>query len=135
MNKGLAGAPAAVLAAARDTATNPGVLEAFALVIIADGEGPAYPGLPGAKVNDEAARKDARAIERAAAELRRIAPDAGSYVSESNFFNAEWRRAYWGEHYARLRVIKDRYDPSGLFFVHHGVGSEDWSPDGFAPLR
>ena len=48
MNKGLAGAPATVLAAARDTATNPAVLEAFALVIIADGEGPAYPGQPGA---------------------------------------------------------------------------------------
>jgi hypothetical protein len=24
------------------------------------------------------------------------------------------------------------YDPDGLFFVHHGVGSEEWSPDGFA---
>jgi hypothetical protein len=30
-----------------------------------------------------------------------------------------------------LRAVKDRYDPEGLFFVHHGVGSEDWSPDGF----
>ncbi len=135
MNKGLAGAPATVLAAARDTATNPAVLEAFALVIIADGEGPAYPGQPGAAVNREAARRDARAIDRATAELRRIAPGAGSYVSESNYFNAEWRRAYWGGHYARLRAIKDRYDPGGLFFVHHGVGSEDWSPDGFTQLR
>jgi FAD/FMN-containing dehydrogenase len=135
MNKGLAGAPATVLAAARDTATNPAVLEAFALVIIADGEGPAYPGQPGAGVNREAARKDARAIARATAELRRIAPGAGSYVSESNYFNVDWRRAYWGEHYARLRTIKDRYDPGGLFFVHHGVGSEDWSPDGFTQLR
>jgi len=135
MNKGLAGAPATVLAAARDTATNPAVLEAFALVIIADGEGPAYPGQPGAGVNREAARKDARAIARATAELRRIAPGAGSYVSESNYFNVDWRRAYWGEHYARLRTIKDSYDPGGLFFVHHGVGSEDWSPDGFTQLR
>ncbi|HYM27723.1 MAG TPA: FAD-binding oxidoreductase, partial [Steroidobacteraceae bacterium] len=135
MNKGLAGAPAPALAAARDTATNPAVLEAFALVIIADGEGPAYPGLPRAAVNRELARKDARAIDRATAELRRLAPGAGSYVSESNYFNAAWQRAYWGEHYARLRAIKDRYDPGGLFFVHHGVGSEDWSPDGFTQLR
>jgi len=135
MNKGLAGAPAAALAAARDTATNPAVLAAFALVIIADGEGPAYPGLPGAAVNREAARKDARAIDRAAAELRRIAPAAGSYVSESNYFNAGWQRAYWGEHYARLRAIKHHYDPGGLFFAYHGVGSEDWSADGFTQLR
>jgi hypothetical protein len=30
--------------------------------------------------------------------------------------------------------VKDRYDPDGLFFVHHGVGSEDWSADGFTRL-
>ena len=23
------------------------------------------------------------------------------------------------------------WDPDGLFFVHHGVGSEEWSADGF----
>jgi hypothetical protein len=26
---------------------------------------------------------------------------------------------------------KEKYDPDGLLFVHHGVGSEEWSPDGF----
>src|SRR6185369_14568015 len=46
-NKGLAGASAADLAAARDTAMNPSVLEAFALAIMA-GDGPAaFPGMPG----------------------------------------------------------------------------------------
>ena len=134
-NKGLAGASSEAIATARDTATNPAVLEAFALVIIADGEGPAYPGLPEASVNREAAQQDARAIDRAAAELRRIAPGAGSYVSESNYFNDSWQRAYWGEHYAKLRSVKRTVDPAGLFFVHHGVGSEDWSADGFTQLR
>jgi FAD/FMN-containing dehydrogenase len=33
--------------------------------------------------------------------------------------------------YQRLLEIKRRYDPDGLFTVHHGVGSEDWSADGF----
>jgi hypothetical protein len=28
----------------------------------------------------------------------------------------------------------NKYDPDGLFFVHHGVGSEDWSADGFEKL-
>ena len=32
----------------------------------------------------------------------------------------------------RLAEVKRKYDPTGLFFVHHGVGSEDWSADGFA---
>jgi hypothetical protein len=41
------------------------------------------------------------------------------------------RRAFWGPNYARLLAVKDAYDPDGLFVVHHGVGSERWSPDGF----
>jgi len=133
-NKGLAGAPAEALAAANNTATNPSLCDAFALAIVADGEGPAYPCLPHRSMDVAAAESDARAIERAAAELRAIAPAAGSYVSESNYFNASWREAFWGANYARLRAVKNRYDPDGLFFVHHGVGSEDWSPDGFTRL-
>jgi FAD/FMN-containing dehydrogenase len=131
INKGLAGAPPEAIAAARDTATNPAVTEAFALAIIADGGAPAYPGMPGAAVDLDAARKNARAVDQAAAELRKVVPNAGSYVSESNYFNLSWREAYWGENYPRLRAVKAKYDPDGLFFVHHGVGSEDWSADGF----
>jgi FAD/FMN-containing dehydrogenase len=133
-NKGLAGAPPEAIAAALDTATNPAVTEAFALAIIADGEGAAYPGLARPAMDLAAAHEDAHAIDRATAELRRIAPGAGSYVSESNYFNAQWSRAFWGKHYQRLRAIKAKYDPDGLFFVHHGVGSEDWSADGFTRL-
>jgi FAD/FMN-containing dehydrogenase len=134
LNKGLAGATPEARAAARDTATHPAVLDAFALAIIADGEGPAYPGMPRPPLDLRAAHADARNIDRSAAELRKLVPDAGSYVSESNYFNASWKRAYWGDHYPRLRAIKRRYDPEGLFFVHHGVGSEEWSPDGFTRL-
>jgi hypothetical protein len=134
-NKGLGGAPEAARKDVLDTAMNPGAIDAFALAIIADGEGPAYPGFTGTPVNDDGARKDARNIELAAAELRRIAPDAGSYVSESNYFNQSWQDAYWGSHYSRLRAVKANYDRDGLFFVHHGVGSEDWSADGFTRTR
>ncbi|HEY6578777.1 MAG TPA: FAD-dependent oxidoreductase, partial [Rhizomicrobium sp.] len=56
-NKGLAGAPADATAAVRDTATNPAVCDAFCLVIIADGEAPAYPGMPGAKIDQDASGK------------------------------------------------------------------------------
>jgi hypothetical protein len=130
-NKGLAGATRDAVAATLNTATNPVVTEAFALAIVADGQKAAYPGEPHASIDLEAARKDAGAIELATAELRKIAPNAGSYVSESNFFNRNWQRDYWGKNYSRLRAIKTKYDPDGLFFVHHGVGSEEWSADGF----
>ena len=130
-NKGLAGASPEVRAAARQTATNPAVADAFALVIIADGEAPAYPGLARPAMDLAAAHTDARNIDQATAELRKIVPDAGSYVSESNYFNPAWQQAFWGGNYSRLRRIKTAYDPGGLFFVHHGVGSEDWSADGF----
>jgi FAD/FMN-containing dehydrogenase len=130
-NKGLAGAPIEVLDATRQTATNPAVAEAFALVIIADGHGLAYPGLTRTTLDLTSARMDSRDIDLAAASLRKIAPDAGSYVSESNYFNRSWQKDYWGTNYSRLRSIKTKYDPDGLFFVHHGVGSEDWSADGF----
>ncbi|MES2256528.1 MAG: FAD-binding oxidoreductase [Pseudomonadota bacterium] len=129
-NKGLAGGTPAAIAAARDTATNPKVIDAFCLAIIATGGGARYPGL---KPPDEAAKaaSDAKGVDRATAILRAIAPDAGSYVSESNFFNANWRQEFWGGNYARLAGVKAKYDPDGLFTVHHGVGSEAWSEDGF----
>lgn len=134
-NKGLAGAPPEVIASARDTATNPDVLSAFALAIIAGGQRSAYPDEPGAEVDRQAAGNDAARIARAAAQLRKVAPGAGSYVAESNYFNEHWQTAYWGRNYPRLRAVKAHYDPDGLFFGHNGVGSEDWSRDGFTQLR
>ncbi len=134
-NKGLAGAPAEAVHAARDTATHPQVLDAFALAIIAGGGPPAYPGMPGPGPDLAGARRAARRIRRAMAPLRRLVPGAGSYIAESDFFQNDWHGAFWGPHYARLRAAKDRYDPEGLFTVHHGVGSEDWSEDGFRRLR
>ena len=65
-------------------------------------------------------------------EIRKLLPRVGSYVWETDYFQPNWQDAFWGENYARLRAIKDKYDPDGLFFLHHGVGSEDWSADGFA---
>jgi len=133
-NKGLAGAPPEALAMVKDTATNPKVMHAFALAIVANGGPPAYPGLRGARPDLAQAHRNAAEVAATAAALRTVAPGAGSYLSESNYFNAAWRDAYWGSNYPKLRAVKARYDPNGLFIVHHGVGSEDWSPDGFTRL-
>jgi hypothetical protein len=130
-NKGLAGAPAEAIAATRDTATNPTVLDAFALAIIASGQGHAYPGLPEHEPDLAKAQKESDAVAKSMIELRKLAPNGGAYVSESNYFERSFGEAYWGTNYARLKEVKKKYDPEGLFFVHNGVGSDEWSQDGF----
>jgi FAD/FMN-containing dehydrogenase len=62
-------------------------------------------------------------------------PKAASYVWETDYFEPNWQESFWGDNYARLLVIKRKYDPEGLFFLHHGVGSEDWSADGFTRAK
>ncbi|MGA9012981.1 MAG: FAD-dependent oxidoreductase [Acetobacteraceae bacterium] len=132
--KGLAGAPAEAISAAADTPINPAVLDAFVLAIIA-GEGPpAYPDLRGHEPDLAAARRNAQRIALAMAELRKLVPEPGSYVAESGYFEHEWQTSYWGANYPRLLAAKQKYDPDGLFIVHHGVGSEAWSADGFTRL-
>lgn len=134
-NKGLAGAPADAIERARDTAMNPQVLDAFALAISASGDDPAFPSMPDAKPDLAMARRMASAVEQTMAPLRAAAPNAGSYVSESDYFLRDWQQGFWGGNYPRLAAAKRKYDPDGLFFVHHGVGSEDWSTDGFTRVR
>jgi hypothetical protein len=133
-NKGLAGARPEVIAAARNTAMNPAVAEAFALAIIGHGGPPAFPGMPGKGPDLDLARHNAAAIGRAIGVLRDLVPDAGSYVSEAGYSDPDWRRRSFGGNHERLLEVKRKYDPEGLFTTHHGVGSEDWSLDGFTPL-
>ncbi|UGY14803.1 FAD-binding oxidoreductase [Bradyrhizobium septentrionale] len=132
--KGLAGGSEAAIASAKETATNPAVIDAFVLAIIASEGPPAYSGLSGHEPDLADARKNAAGIAKAVGELRKVAPDGGAYLAESSFFEPKWQQAYWGANYKRLLQIKQQYDPAGLFFVRHGVGSEGWSDDGFARL-
>ena len=128
-NKGLAGASSRTIAASRDTAMNPQVLDAFAMAIIADGEDPASGDWGEPK--RRSAQASSAAVKAADQALRAAAPGAGSYMSECDYFLEDWKRASWGPHWPRLEAIKRRYDPQGLFVVHHGVGSDRWSSDGF----
>ena len=134
-NKGLGGASPEEIAAARDTATNPAVLNAFALIIIAGGGPPVYPSIADHEPDVTKARQNAIKMAQAMTELKKIIPKSGSYVNETNYFEESWQESFWGPNYARLKTIKEKYDPTSLFFVHHGVGSENWTPDGFTRLK
>ncbi|WP_421567230.1 FAD-binding protein [Stenotrophomonas sp. PD6] len=133
-NKGLFGAPADALAASRATATHPAVLDAFALALIGNAGGPAYAG-SGGTVDEADAREGAARVQRAYQQLRTLLPAAPTYVSECDYFQRDWQQSFWGPNYPRLLAAKRRYDPEGLFVIHHGVGSEDWSADGFERRR
>jgi FAD/FMN-containing dehydrogenase len=61
--------------------------------------------------------------------LREVTPAGGSYGNEADIAEPDWQQAFWGKNYARLLKIKKEVDPTGLFYVHHGVGSEDWVVD------
>ena len=108
----------------RDTAMNPAVLDSFALAIASANEPPAYPGIAGHEPDVAQGRRDARVVAAAMAPLKALAERPASYLSETDYFQDDWRASFWGDHYARLTQVKDRYDPGGLFSVHHGVGTE-----------
>jgi FAD/FMN-containing dehydrogenase len=134
-NKGLAGATADAIAAARGTAMNPGVIDAFALAISGAGGPPAYPDIPGHEPDKAGGQARAAKVTAAMDEVRKLVPRVGSYVWEADYFQPHWQEAFWGDNYTRLLAIKTKYDPDGLFFLHHGVGSEDWSADGFTRVN
>jgi FAD/FMN-containing dehydrogenase len=134
-NKGLAGATAEAIAAAKDTAMNPAVVDAFALVISGANGEPTYPGVPGHEADVADAQAKAAAVNASMDEICKLLPRVGSYVWETDFFQPNGQDAFWGDNYPRLRGIKQKYDPEGLFFLHHGVGSEDWSADGFRRMN
>ena len=128
-NKGQAGASAEAVQRGRETSMNPAVYQAAALIIIA-ANAPGSPGVPGHEL-DTAKGEAARARVAAGMKVIRDAtPGAGSYVNETDYFEPNWQQELWGENYQRLSQIKSKYDPEGLFFCHHCVGSERWSRDG-----
>ncbi|KAJ3044621.1 hypothetical protein HDV00_001547 [Rhizophlyctis rosea] len=59
-----------------------------------------------------------------------VSDDPAAYVNEGNTTEPIWKEIFWGSHYDRLKGIKDKVDPKGLFVCLACVGSEEWSFDG-----
>lgn len=58
--------------------------------------------------------------------LEAALPGTGAYVNEGDFQQPNFQDTFWGTNYERLLDIKNRYDPTGVFYATVGVGSESW---------
>ncbi|KAI5083692.1 hypothetical protein GOP47_0003435 [Adiantum capillus-veneris] len=61
--------------------------------------------------------------------LRDLSPGSGCYLNEADVNEPNWQDAFYGQHYNRLKAIKERLDPEGLFTCTNCVGSELWTID------
>lgn len=128
INKGLAGANPDAIKAVGETSTNPQVLNAAGLVIMAAGS---EKYVSKDKISkDQKILKHVAQISAAMSDFRKLAPNSGTYVNEADFFQQNWQNDFWGSNYQRLSKIKQKYDPAGLFYCHHCVGSDSWNDSG-----
>ena len=102
---GLADAPAAEIAAARDTAMNPAVLDAFAMA--SSQRGNPRRCRVRAATHPALAREQAAKVGMAMEELcRAMPPRAGACVSACSRFQKGWQQSFWGPHSPRLAALK-----------------------------
>ncbi|WPH01104.1 Hypothetical protein R9X50_00393900 [Acrodontium crateriforme] len=59
--------------------------------------------------------------------LRDLTPNGGAYMNEVDPTEAQWQYTLFGRNYARLLEIKKKWDPNGVFWCYHCVGSELWT--------
>src|SRR5262249_6099957 len=130
INKGLAGASVDVMKSNRDTAMNPAAMQAAGLIIMAAGDSQVYPHVAGYEVNQDTAKQAVKRINEAMQLFKQAAPDAGTYANEADYFEKNWQQTFWGTNYKKLLSVKYQYDPDGLFYCHHCVGSEYWREAG-----
>jgi len=58
----------------------------------------------------------------------------GAYFNEADKEEQNWQDSFWGKNYGRLKEIKKKWDPSGVFWCRPCVGSEEWDKEGICKL-
>ncbi|KAG8968872.1 hypothetical protein FRC03_005745 [Tulasnella sp. 419] len=62
------------------------------------------------------------AVGKAGNYVRFLTPNSGTYYSHGDLSEPEHEKAFWGEHYPELLLIKKRHDPLGLLTSWKSVG-------------
>lgn len=127
INKGLAGASKQAIELTKQTSMHPGVFDAGALAIMSYSSD--KPQMGKSKMSEDVEKK-VDDIYKAMSMIQNLAPNAGTYANEADYFQKDWQKVFWGDNYSRLLNIKNKYDPQGLFYCHHCVGSEYWQEGG-----
>ncbi|KAF9555544.1 FAD binding domain-containing protein [Agrocybe pediades] len=61
--------------------------------------------------------------------IDKLTTDSGSYLNEGSLYEKDFKKSYFGSHYVDLKGVKKKYDPTSLFVVASGVGSEYWDEE------
>ncbi|KAK2033867.1 FAD binding domain-containing protein [Colletotrichum zoysiae] len=59
-------------------------------------------------------------------QLKALTPGGGAYLNEADRNEVDYKDVFYGGNYPKLKTIKQKYDPSSIFYALTGVGSDDW---------
>ncbi|KAK4155836.1 FAD binding domain-containing protein [Chaetomidium leptoderma] len=81
-----------------------------------------------------AARPDMVAVQKRITDefvpqLRAVTPGSGTYVNEADLNQPNWKEEFFGVNYDRLLSVKQKWDPTSMFYIVKGVGSDAWTVD------
>ena len=108
------------------TSINPAVFDNVAFITVGAWKQGKYPGIKGHEPSKAESQAQYDGVMAASAAVHRVTPGGGSYSNEGNYFQDNWQQEFWGANYDRLLRVKKKYDPTNLFTVHKGVGSEGY---------
>jgi len=60
--------------------------------------------------------------------VEKLTPKAGAYINEADFQQKDWQETFYGQgNYEKLKRVKTRYDPKGIWWHRIAVGGEGWA--------
>ncbi|KAK3386796.1 hypothetical protein B0H63DRAFT_558417 [Podospora didyma] len=60
------------------------------------------------------------------AALRGASNSGATYVNEADPYQPNWQTNFWGSSYPRLKTLRSKWDPKGIFYAIATPGTESW---------